>query len=71
MVFNVESVSSVTETWRLVEITKIAPNIRIVHNSLLVAFEMTHINWIKSNQCSVETHISLCDGWTGQVTRTR
>ena len=37
MMFNVESVGSLTKTWGLVEVSQVAPYVLIIHNALLVA----------------------------------
>ena len=49
MMLNVKEICRVTEAWSLVEVTKVAPKVGIINNSFLVAFEMTNIDWIKSN----------------------
>ena len=37
MMFNVESVGSLSKTWGLVEVSQVAPHVLIIHNALLVA----------------------------------
>ena len=49
VMLNVKEICCVTKAWCLVEVTKIAPKVGIINNSFLVAFEMTNIDWIKSN----------------------
>ena len=71
VMFNVEKIGGAPETWGLIQVTEVAPQIGVVNNAFLVAFEEAHVNWVKPNQSGVQTHISLCDGGSSQVALTR
>ena len=71
MLLNVEKIGGAPETWGLIQVTEVAPQIGVVNDALLVAFEVTHVNWVKPSQSGVQTHISLCDGGSSQVALTR
>ena len=71
VVFNVEEIGGAPETWSLIQVTQVAPQIWVVNDAFLVAFEEAGINRVKPNQSGVQAHICLCDSGAGQIALTR
>ena len=71
VVFNVEMISGAPETWGLIQVAQVAPQIGVVNDAFLVAFEEAGINRVKPNQSGVQAHICLCDGGASQIALTR
>ena len=67
VVLDVEKIGGAPETWGLIQVTQVAPQIGVVNNASLVALEVAHINWVKPNQSCVQTHICLCDGGASKI----
>ena len=70
VVLDVEKIGSASETWGLIQVTQVAPQIGVVNNASLVALEKPRVNWVKPSQSCVQTHICLCDGGTSEIALT-
>ena len=67
VVLDVEKIGSASETWGLIQVTQVAPQIGVVNNASLVALERPCVNWVKPSQSCVQTHICLCDGGASEI----